>query len=416
MRMIAVIGAGFGDEGKGRTVDDLLIGANPKRSIVVRHNSSAQAGHTVDHGDRRHVFSHFGSGTLRGVPTHLGQRFVVNPALFAQELGELERIGVDNVSITCSPQCLITTPYDTAANQILEVRRGPGRHGSCGVGFGQTVGRDQDHPRLSIRVRDLGHVDLLHRLEDIAAHYRRELGDAINIDHPAAAFLRDSSATLVPWLEGLARFNAVCRRSDLARISAGADLVIFEGAQGLMLDQQHPRFFPHVTRCSTGLWDVICAAGQIDAVEIEAMYVIRPYATRHGAGPLPAEIKAPPAPGFEDRTNKPNDWQGTLRFGLLDPDDVIATIRADLAAARRTGILVKPALTMTCIDQLDDDGMIPIVRKRVVEEANAIEVAAEIAAAIGAHRLDVTYSARQGARQSISLRQNWPAEREAAHG
>src|SRR5262249_48902654 len=93
------------------------------------------------------------------------------------------------------------------------------------------------------------------------------------------------------------------------------DNIVFEGAQGLLLDEYH-RFFPHVTRSRTGLANVVdlCQAmGDIDRLDV--YYVIRPYMTRHGEGPFPSYD---PDMSFPDPTNHPNPWQGTLRFGALD--------------------------------------------------------------------------------------------------
>ena len=81
MRARVVIGSNFGDEGKGLTVDYLC---HQGAGVVVRFNGGAQAGHTVCLDRLRHVFSHFGSGTLRGVPTYLSQFFIVNPIMFVR--------------------------------------------------------------------------------------------------------------------------------------------------------------------------------------------------------------------------------------------------------------------------------------------------------------------------------------------
>lgn len=408
MRTIAVIGAALGDEGKGRTVDDLLIGFDPTRAVVVRHNSSAQAGHTVEHSGRRHVFSHFGSGTLRDVPTHLGWEFVINPRLFSLELEILHNMGV-RPRITCSPGCLITTPYDTAANQIMELARGDARHGSCGVGFGQTIQRAAAKVGLNIRYGfPLG--DAKHLLAQIRKFYLQALGDFSKVDHPAADFMRDDKPDLSRWLDDLRLFRD--RAEVRTSRSTLRDTVIFEGAQGLMLDQDHPRNFPHVTRCSTGLRDVVGNALAMGRRNIEAMYVMRPYLTRHGAGPLQDEVSAPPVPLFKDETNQPNDWQGTLRFGLVDPAEMIATIREDLGAARRAGVVVTPALTMTCIDQLGPNRTVTIARAGELASIRATTLAAEIAQGIGANRIDFTDAPTPGARRTILLDQH---QKEVAH-
>src|SRR5580692_10593922 len=114
MRARAVIGANFGDEGKGAVTDYLCAqGAG----MVVRYNGGAQAGHTVVTPEgKRHVFHHFGSGTLASVPTFLSQFFVCNPLAAMYEVNELLTLGV-NPLLYAHPNCLVTTFADMIINQ-----------------------------------------------------------------------------------------------------------------------------------------------------------------------------------------------------------------------------------------------------------------------------------------------------------
>src|SRR5262249_26694101 len=148
----AVIGANFGDEGKGLAVD-AIVALDPD-AAVIRFNGGAQAGHTVVAEDgRRHVFSHFGAGTLRGAATFLSRFFVVQPSIFAREAVELAGIGV-KPSVFVDPDAQVTTPFDVLINQWVEETRGRSRHGSVGVGFGETIERlELGH---GLAVRDLG--------------------------------------------------------------------------------------------------------------------------------------------------------------------------------------------------------------------------------------------------------------------
>ena len=124
--------------------------------------------------------------------------------------------------------------------------------------------------------------------------------------------------------------------------------VVFEGAQGLLLDEQH-RFFPHVTRSRTGLPNVVQIVSEIGLQELEVVYVTRAYMTRHGAGPFPTER---PGLSFSDPTNAPNEWQGALRFGDLDTSLMGESIANDLSEA--SGLSVSPCLAVTCLDQVPD--------------------------------------------------------------
>ncbi|HCB15329.1 MAG TPA: adenylosuccinate synthase, partial [Gammaproteobacteria bacterium] len=111
-----VIGAQFGDEGKGRWVD-YYAAKNSDDGIVIRFNGGAQAGHTVVTPDgRRHVFSHIGSGAFAGAKTFLSRFFVCNPILFLKEREKLAALGIKPVT-GIDPASPVTTPYDMMINQ-----------------------------------------------------------------------------------------------------------------------------------------------------------------------------------------------------------------------------------------------------------------------------------------------------------
>jgi adenylosuccinate synthase len=126
--------------------------------------------------------------------------------------------------------------------------------------------------------------------------------------------------------------------------------VIFEGAQGLLLDQDRG-FFPHVTRSNTGLRNVVVLAEEAGIGALDVTYATRAYMTRHGAGPLPGELPDQPYAGIRDETNRPHRWQGSLRFALLDLDLLAGAVRADLADAP-AGLRVSHRLMVSCLDQV----------------------------------------------------------------
>jgi adenylosuccinate synthase len=139
-KALAVIGAAYGDEGKGLMTDSLVAATNAP--VVVRTNGGAQAGHTVTTPDgRRHVFSHIGSGAFAGAATHFSRFFVTHPMFFLAERERVLLIG-GNVTVSADPRALVTTPFDILVNQIVEDSRGAARHGSCGMGFGETIERN----------------------------------------------------------------------------------------------------------------------------------------------------------------------------------------------------------------------------------------------------------------------------------
>ncbi len=348
-----VIGAQFGDEGKGRLIDHYAASAGSD-SMVIRFNGGAQAGHTVVTPEgRRHVFSHVGSGAFAGAATFLSRFFVANPILFLKELNMLAELGV-SPTVLIDPASPVTTPYDMMINQIIERERGDDRHGSCGIGFGETLERHLN-PVYTLTVGELADAALADRLDAIRRDYapgrlaRLGCGDA----YLREAGLFQSDAILERYVEDVHRFlDAVTVINAQAAIQGRQ--VLFEGAQGLLLDQERG-FFPYVTRSHTGLRNVLALAGEWRLTRLEVTYATRAYLTRHGAGPLPGELAEKPYPGVTDPTNVPNDYQGTLRFAWLDLDLLGRAIAANLSdVSRFAGLAVQPRLAMTCLDQLGD--------------------------------------------------------------
>lgn len=152
--IVGVIGTNFGDEGKGLMTDYFVhhfLNAG-KSCVVIKHNGGSQAGHTVVTPDgTRHVFGHFGSGTLQGVPTYFDRDFIVNPMTFVKEYKKLQKLGHPPVCFV-HPECRIQLPVDILINQVAEAFRGENKHGSCGMGIWETVVRSQ-YFNLDFRVK-----------------------------------------------------------------------------------------------------------------------------------------------------------------------------------------------------------------------------------------------------------------------
>ena len=351
----AVIGANFGDEGKGLATDALAAdlmgrGLDP---LIVRSNGGAQAGHTVEAQGRRHVFHHVGSGAFTGARTHLSRFFVAHPMLLLQELEELRPLLPGPPELTIDPRAQVTTPWDVFLNQAAEAARGAGRHGSCGVGFGETLKRAQ--AGFSLTVADLTRPDLrgrlsgvrdgwaLRRLEALRVQDRPDVTDNLSVlwsDQLLDRFLEDVRAFL----------GATSSRPDA---EIGAETLLFEGAQGLMLDMDLG-VMPHLTPSNTGVRNMIAIAQEAGIEEIRPLYMTRAYMTRHGAGPLKHEAEDLPWAEVVDPTNQPNTWQGSLRLAPLDLDETARFIRADLDFADGSGVRVVPALGVSCLDQVGE--------------------------------------------------------------
>lgn len=352
-----VIGAHYGDEAKGVLTDALAapFGAD---ALVVRFNGGAQAGHTVALPDgTRHVFSHFGAGTLAGASTWLSRHFVSNPVLFLRERDELRGKGVPDPKVAADPAGAVTTPWDMMLNTMAEDARGAGRHGSVGVGFGETLER-HSRPSLALTVRDLrSGRDLRPLLDRIRREWVPARFAALGFPGLEARHARTilSDGILERWLADAAEFAAAVEARGTEAVRQ-ARRVVFEGAQGLLLDQDIGRAlgqWPHVTRSSTGLRYVGEIAAEAGLEALDVFWATRAYVTRHGAGPLAGELGEAPWDGIRDDTNRPHAYQGTLRFSLLDTGRLAAAVSADLASAGAAAPLIRGrSLTVSCLDQL----------------------------------------------------------------
>lgn len=129
MNTLAVIGAGFGDEGKGKVVSHLCLRHEP--ALVVRYCGGQQAGHKVMVNGLEHIFSNFGSGTLQGIPTLWSKFCTIDPVGILNEAALLYMIGV-KPTLYIDSRCPVTTPFEKAYNQQSDKLTG---HGTCGVGL-----------------------------------------------------------------------------------------------------------------------------------------------------------------------------------------------------------------------------------------------------------------------------------------
>ncbi|MFC6881243.1 adenylosuccinate synthetase [Actinomadura yumaensis] len=347
-RHVIVVDLGFGDAGKGTVVDRLCSrGPEPAgRSAVVRFNGGAQAAHNVVAPDgRHHTFAQFGSGTFtRGVRTHLSRFMMIDPLALASEAAHLRSLGVADAldRLTADRDALLTTPYHRAANRAREAARGADRHGSCGLGIGETAAYALADPGGAPRAGDCAsRPRLRRRLAAVRDWYRDTFpggGEVPPVDDCADAFaafaerVRIVDATYLRWL---LRTRAV----------------VFEGAQGVLLDEWHG-FYPYTTwstttsaNAETLLAEASAAGGGSAGGGATRLGVLRAYATRHGPGPFVTEDATLTAE-LPDRHNVAGRWQGAFRVGHLDAValryaleatggvDALAVTHLDVARAR----------------------------------------------------------------------------------
>lgn len=342
-----IIGANYGDEGKGLITDfeTERLGAD----VVCRFNGGAQAGHTVNRDGKRHVFGHVAAGTFAGASTLLGSKFIMNPYLLAKEL---KLIG-SSVKIMASPKARVSTIYDMLLNAMVETGRGAKRHGSCGIGINETVTR-HDHWPITVQTLNGPISTLATKLRNI-----RDLYVPIRMKELGVAQLTPLHRHILGNTDFEQMALLMMQQGDLLSDPSPAEQYVFEGAQGLALDEFLGEF-PHVTRSITGLPYAIIEAAEVGVRELRPIYVTRAYLTRHGAGPLPCEGQEFGVLSVQDKTNVPNEWQGVLRHAPLNLpmlQDLIAKDmqRAEFVAAAHDVKILHPTIAVTCLDQLPGD-------------------------------------------------------------
>jgi adenylosuccinate synthase len=349
MRTVSIVGSSYGDEGKGILTDRLAAEMNGD-CIVVLFNGGAQRGHTVLTPEgQKHVFKHFGSGTFTGALTYLAKPFICNPIHFTVERRILKATGY-TPKVFRHPDCMITTPYDMILNQIMESQRGDTKHGSCGMGINETVERTEKFGMFDITYNSKINDQLL-RIRDKWVPYRcYQLGIDIRKIPDDLWDTLQSIELIDRYIEDVKLFKHDTEVAD-DDVLDGCN-IIFEGGQGLMLDQCY-KDFPHVTRSNTGIQNVCEILRNIGRTELEAHYVSRWYLTRHGKGPLDNECSKAYLSKKEivDNTNIPNQWQDSLRFGLLDFQVLAENIYHDMFHG--LNINVNPHIDITCMDQSD---------------------------------------------------------------
>lgn len=321
-KVSVVVGLGFGDEGKGTTTEHLTY-ISKQPVTVVRYSGGAQCAHNVVLPDRtHHTFKQFGSGTFHGAKTHLSRHMLVNPLSLEREAEVLMQKGVTAPwsLLTVDNSALVTNVYQIAANRIREICRGEGRHGSCGMGIGETVADALDHPEDVLRVQDLHNGDLerkldvsrRRKLESLPEDYAKHIPE----DHTYLQILKGDAFS--GYVRAYSRVgerlsNQMVSSDYLQNLQRQDAHLIFEGAQGVLLDQDYG-FFPHVTRSKTTLDNALDLLEE--GTEYTTYGVLRSYMTRHGAGPLPTENLGKELP--DDVHNTEGEYQGKWRTGPLD--------------------------------------------------------------------------------------------------
>lgn len=319
---------GYGDAGKGSIVDFLCRTLDVH--TVVRYNGGAQAAHNViTPGGRHHTFAQFGSGTfIPGVRTHLSRYMILHPLALLAEERRLQSLGVRDAfsRLSIERQALVITPFQQAANRLKEIARGDARHGSCGMGIGETVSDWLAYGEDVLFAGDLSSratiVNKLRWLRDAKlAQLEAALPDFLSTSAAAEelkAFgdqgVIQAAADVYHHLAGLVSIVDV---DYLGALLAQPGSAVFEGAQGVLLDEWWG-FYPYNSWSTLTFKnaDVLLAENAYSGSVLK-LGLLRGYATRHGAGPFVTEASALTA-CVQDLHNIDNPWQRCFRVGYLD--------------------------------------------------------------------------------------------------
>ena len=327
-RFASVLGLGFGDCGKGLFTDFLC--RRWQAHTVVRFNGSSQAGHNVVlPNGLHHTFSQFGSGSfIPDTATVLASPVVVHPAAMLVENDFLKKTGVNDAldRMIIDARCRVITPFHQAAGRLRELNRGPAAHGTCGAGAGETVSHSLNHPAEAIHYGDLQNpVTVRAKLEIIRKSLLAEFNETDMQSHKQTGYelkiLKDENIS-DKWLEQVSTLLKSVPPASCDAVSSRCNLngtVIFEGAQGLLLDEWRG-FHPHTTWSSTHSDAVDALALDLLLPEPVTHYgVLRTYLTRHGNGPLPTHD--PNLNYLHEPHNSSDTWQGEFR--RAHPDGVL---------------------------------------------------------------------------------------------
>jgi adenylosuccinate synthase len=281
MANVAVIGSQWGDEGKGKIVDWL----SERADVVVRFQGGHNAGHTLVIGNKTYKLSLLPSGVVRGKLSVIGNGVVVDPWALLKEIATLRDQGIEVTPkiLAVAENAALILPLHSKLDLLREEARGAGKIGTTGRGIGPAY--EDKVARRAIRVCDLlDPAELDAKVETLLLHHN--------------ALLRGMGADQIDGAELLAQLREVAPKiapfvktvwQDLNEARKRGDRILFEGAQGLMLDVDHGTY-PYVTSSNTVAGQAATGAGiGIGAVGY-VLGITKAYTTRVGSGPFPSEL------------------------------------------------------------------------------------------------------------------------------
>ncbi|MGI4856985.1 MAG: adenylosuccinate synthase [Janthinobacterium lividum] len=281
-RNVVVVGTQWGDEGKGKIVDWLTDHAKG----VVRFQGGHNAGHTLIIGGKKTILRLIPSGIMRAeVACYIGNGVVLSPEALFKEIGELEAAGVNvRERLFISEACTLILPSHVAIDQARERRRGVDKIGTTGRGIGPAY--EDKIGRRGLRVQDLfDRAHFAERLAEVLEYHNFQLTQYLGA--PAVDF-QETLDKMLGFAEQLAPLCADVS-SRLAAENARGGSLLFEGAQGTLLDVDHGTY-PFVTSSNCVAGAASAGAGVGPQQLHYVLGITKAYCTRVGSGPFPSEL------------------------------------------------------------------------------------------------------------------------------
>jgi adenylosuccinate synthase len=355
---IAVLGAQWGDEGKGKIVDLLTR----HFSIVARYQGGHNAGHTVYAGGTKFVLRLLPSGILHdGITCVIGNGLVVDPQALFAEIDEVSAAGIPvGNRLVISDKAHLILPYHRELDLLSEARRGERRIGTTSRGIGPAY--EDKIARRGVRVGDLANTDsLAAAVQQNVAARNRLIADSTMDWRQVLDDLTKAWTRMAPWVTDVSLF--------LHRAREAGRSIMFEGAQGTLLDIDHGTY-PYVTSSNATIGGVCTGLGigpkAIDGV----LGVAKAYTTRVGEGPLPTELTGE----LGDRLRETGKEFGAVtgrprRCGWYDAVAVRYAVRVN-------GL---DALALTKLDVLDGLGELKVCTSYRCRGATLTEMPGDVA-------------------------------------
>ena len=281
MPAIVLVGAQWGDEGKGKATD--LLGGRVE--YVVRYQGGNNAGHRVVIGDRKFALHLLPSGILTpSVVPVIGNGVVVDPAVLLEEMAGLNERGIDTSRLVISANAHLITPYHVTLDKVTERFLGKAKLGTTGRGIGPTY--SDKIARIGIRVQDLFDPSILHQKVESALEGKNQV--LVKVFNRRALDVDAISEQLLQYADLLRPY--VADTALLLNQALDADkVVLLEGGQGTLLDVDHGTY-PFVTSSNPTAGGASTGSGIGPTRITRVVGILKAYTTRVGSGPFPTEL------------------------------------------------------------------------------------------------------------------------------